>query len=53
MFLILSAGIALWAVYGFLKGDVVIIVANVVSLSLLLGILYFKLREGFAFAGHS
>jgi MtN3 and saliva related transmembrane protein len=45
MFLILSAGIALWAVYGFLKGDVVIIVANVVSLCLLLGILYFKLRE--------
>ena len=45
MFSILATGIALWAVYGFLKADVVIIAANVVSLTLLLGILYFKLRE--------
>jgi MtN3 and saliva related transmembrane protein len=45
MFLILGAGVALWVVYGVLQGDVVIILANVVSLLLLSGILYFKLRE--------
>jgi len=44
MFSILATGIALWAVYGFLKSDYVIIVANVVSLALLCGILFFKLR---------
>ena len=45
MFAILATGVALWAVYGFLKGDIVIIAANVTSLILLMGILYFKLRE--------
>jgi MtN3 and saliva related transmembrane protein len=45
MFLILAAGVALWVVYGVLQGDVVIILANAVSLLLLSGILYFKLRE--------
>jgi MtN3 and saliva related transmembrane protein len=50
MFLTLAAGVALWAVYGFLKSDVVIIIANVGSLALLLGILYFKLREHLASA---
>jgi MtN3 and saliva related transmembrane protein len=45
MFMILATGVALWAVYGFLKSDVVIITANVTSLCLLCGILYFKLRE--------
>ena len=45
MFLTLGAGVALWVVYGVLKSDVVIILANVVSLALLLGILYFKIRE--------
>jgi MtN3 and saliva related transmembrane protein len=45
MFLILAAGVALWVVYGVLQGDAVIILANVVSLLLLSGILYFKLRE--------
>jgi len=38
-------GIGLWVVYGFLKSDFVIIIANVVSLGLLMGILYFKLRD--------
>jgi MtN3 and saliva related transmembrane protein len=46
MFAILATGVALWAVYGLLKQDLVIIGANVVSLILLLGILYFKVREG-------
>ncbi len=45
MFLILGAGIALWVVYGVLKGDPVIILANAVSLALLSGILFFKLRD--------
>ena len=35
----------LWMVYGFMRGDVVIIIANGVSLALLGGIIYFKLRE--------
>ena len=47
MFSILAAGIALWIVYGVLQGDVVIILANSVSLLFLMGILYFKLRENF------
>jgi MtN3 and saliva related transmembrane protein len=45
MFGILATGIALWVVYGFLKNDYVIVTANTVSLVLLAGILYFKLRE--------
>jgi MtN3 and saliva related transmembrane protein len=44
MFLILTAGIALWVVYGVMQGDVVIILANCVSLLLLAAILSFKLR---------
>jgi MtN3 and saliva related transmembrane protein len=45
MFLTLAVGVATWIVYGFLQRDFVIILANAVSLCLLLGILYFKLRE--------
>ena len=45
MFLTLATGVALWVVYGFLKSDVVIIIANAVSLALLSGLLYLKLRE--------
>jgi MtN3 and saliva related transmembrane protein len=45
MFLILALGVATWIIYGFLQRDLVIILANGVSLCLLLGILYFKLRE--------
>jgi MtN3 and saliva related transmembrane protein len=44
MFTVLAVGIALWVVYGVLQKDVVIIVANSVSLLLLANILYFKLR---------
>jgi MtN3 and saliva related transmembrane protein len=46
MFLTLAAGVALWVVYGFLKSDIFIVFANAISLALLMGILYFKLREG-------
>ena len=44
MLLVLSTGIAAWVVYGLLQADFVIIFANAVSLCLLMGILYFKLR---------
>jgi MtN3 and saliva related transmembrane protein len=44
MFMILAAGVALWIAYGFLKSDFVIVSANTVSLVLLIGILYFKVR---------
>lgn len=46
MFLLLTAGIALWVVYGFLRSDIVIIAANSISLCFLAVILYFKLRPG-------
>jgi MtN3 and saliva related transmembrane protein len=45
MLLILSAGLALWIVYGFLKGDWVIIVANGVSLAMLGNLVWFKMHE--------
>jgi MtN3 and saliva related transmembrane protein len=45
MFSILAAGVALWVVYGVMKSDLVIIIANVVSLCFLAGILFFKLRQ--------
>jgi MtN3 and saliva related transmembrane protein len=45
MFTILAAGITLWVVYGLLKHDYVIVLANSISLCLLAGILYFKIRE--------
>ena len=45
MFLILAAGTALWVVYGVLKGDGVIILANGLSLAFLCAILFFKLRN--------
>jgi MtN3 and saliva related transmembrane protein len=44
-FSILAGGVALWVVYGMLQADVVIILANTISLILLLGILCFKLQE--------
>jgi MtN3 and saliva related transmembrane protein len=45
MLLVLSFGVALWVVYGVLKRDWIIIGANSISLALLSGILFFKLRE--------
>ena len=45
MYLTLASGVALWVVYGFLVGDIVIILANAISLALQLGILYFKVQE--------
>jgi MtN3 and saliva related transmembrane protein len=51
MFLVLTIGIGAWVLYGVLQKDLVIIVANSVSFCLLLGILYFKLREHKALRG--
>ena len=48
MLVILATGIALWVVYGILKGDRVIIIANGVSLVLLCNLLFFKVRETMA-----
>lgn len=45
MFSVLAVGIALWIIYGVMKGDWIIISANSVSLACLTGILYFKLRS--------
>jgi MtN3 and saliva related transmembrane protein len=44
-FVILAVGVALWLVYGALKSDWIIMAANAVSLALLCGILFFKIRE--------
>lgn len=44
MFLIFSLGIALWLAYGFLIGDVPVILANAVTLVLSLTLLFFKFR---------
>lgn len=43
MYLIFTSGIILWLIYGILKEDIPIIAANVVTLTLALTILYFKL----------
>src|SRR6185295_1749978 len=42
MLYLLAAGLSLWKVYGFMRGDVVIILANGVSLALLGGVIFFK-----------
>lgn len=43
--LLLGCGLALWVVYGVLKEDIVIVLANGVSLALLAGLLYLKLLQ--------
>jgi uncharacterized protein with PQ loop repeat len=43
--LLLAAGLTLWLVYGTLRGDAAIIIANGISLVLLGGIIYFKTRS--------
>jgi MtN3 and saliva related transmembrane protein len=46
MFLILCLGIVLWLVYGGIRGDVPLIVANVATFVLVGLILLLKLRHG-------
>lgn len=45
MLISLAGGVALWTGYGVMKGDWLIVTANVASLAMVLGILWFKLRE--------
>ncbi|HWV52416.1 MAG TPA: SemiSWEET transporter [Pseudorhodoplanes sp.] len=46
MFVLMVTGVVLWLVYGVLIGDVPLIVANLVTLSLAGTILVLKLRHG-------
>jgi MtN3 and saliva related transmembrane protein len=41
----LATGTSLWTLYGIMRSDVVLTAANVVSLTFLLGILFFKLAD--------
>jgi MtN3 and saliva related transmembrane protein len=41
-FIVLLMGISLWTVYGFLKADIVIILANLTTAILAVAILYLK-----------
>jgi MtN3 and saliva related transmembrane protein len=45
MLVVLSAGVCLWIVYGVLKDDWVIILANSIGASLSLAVLRFKIRD--------
>ena len=45
MLLLLACGLGLWVVYGVLQKDIIIILANGVSLALLAGLMYLKLRK--------
>jgi MtN3 and saliva related transmembrane protein len=45
MILLLAAGISLWIVYGFVKGDMVIVAANSVSLLFIAYLVFFKVKE--------
>jgi MtN3 and saliva related transmembrane protein len=44
MLLLLAIGLGLWLLYGSMRADGVIITANAVSLALLGGIIFFKIR---------
>jgi MtN3 and saliva related transmembrane protein len=45
MLLLLGTGLSLWVGYGFIRGDMVIVAANGVSLTLMGIILYLKLQN--------
>jgi MtN3 and saliva related transmembrane protein len=46
MYLILSTGLFLWLVYGLLKADLPLILANSFSFALSLAVLLLKIRHG-------
>lgn len=48
MFITLFTGLSLWVCYGWLKNDWVVVIANAISLCLLAGILFFKIRNTIA-----
>jgi MtN3 and saliva related transmembrane protein len=43
--LLFGSGLSLWIVYGLLQGDIVIVLANSMSLLILIPILYLKLTQ--------
>jgi MtN3 and saliva related transmembrane protein len=45
MYVIFTTGVVLWAIYGYLRADWVIIVANAITALLCLAILFMKLRN--------
>ncbi len=45
MYILFNLGVCLWLAYGFLKSDLPIIIANIVTLIFSLTILFFKLTE--------
>jgi MtN3 and saliva related transmembrane protein len=45
MLLVLGSGLALWVTYGVLQKDIVIILANAISLALIGGLLCLKLLQ--------
>ena len=45
MYVIFSTGVALWGLYGYLRNDWVIILANGVTIVLCLAILFVKIRN--------
>jgi MtN3 and saliva related transmembrane protein len=46
MIVTLSSGLALWTVYGALRGDLVVVIGNAVALLIALALLALKLRFG-------
>jgi MtN3 and saliva related transmembrane protein len=46
MYAIFTTGVALWGVYGWLRGDWAIVVANAITGALCLAILIAKVRNG-------
>ena len=45
MYLIFTTGVLLWGVYGYLRGDWVIVTANAITAALCVAILVMKLRN--------
>ena len=45
MLLVLASGLALWVAYGVLQKDIVIILANAISLALIGGLVCLKLLQ--------
>jgi MtN3 and saliva related transmembrane protein len=45
MLLVLACGLALWVAYGVVQKDIVIILANAISLALISGLVWLKLRS--------
>lgn len=46
MLLVLASGLALWTVFGVLRGEIAIVLANGLSLAFAMGLIGLKLRFG-------